>query len=134
MSFSLNDAVSHYRSIADTTHKFWGYFQAIAAGTAAFAWTGDTHRGIALTTLLTAAFLVFALPNWRLVIGSQRQAVSAASAIKAYCRNHADAINTDLRPIIDTIDRDPVYRVGLWHTRLSTAVVLAVWARVALGI
>ncbi|ETW93714.1 MAG: hypothetical protein ETSY2_50930 [Candidatus Entotheonella gemina] len=72
MAFSLNDAISHYRSITDTTHKFWGYFQAVAAGTAAFAWLRDA-KSTALFVLHTIAFVVFAFLNGRLVVGSQKR-------------------------------------------------------------
>lgn len=38
MPLTLPDALTHYRAMYDATHKFWGYFQVVAASTTAFAW------------------------------------------------------------------------------------------------
>ena len=81
MQLTLADALSHYRSVAETTHKFWGYFQAVSVGTAAFAWSRDNTSEVKLFALLSIAFAVFAIGNWRLVVSSQAEAVAAKKCI-----------------------------------------------------
>lgn len=132
MSLSLSDALSHYRHLSDTTHKFWAYFQAIAIGAAAFAWSrnapGDAHSLL----LLFAAFLVFAALNWRLVIASQSAAITAATCIKSYASGVVPSVPGDLKPMIDGIKPDRVVVVGLWHAGLSLATLGVIWWRYCL--
>src|ERR1051325_3987905 len=81
MSLNLSDAISHYHSVADATHRFWAYIQFVAAGAATIAWTVTSTTPI--RPLLTAAFVVFALGNLRLVLSSQKQMNAIARCISA---------------------------------------------------
>lgn len=129
MSLTLSDALSHYRAVSDTTHKFWGYFQAIAAGTAAFAWSRDGQDNANVLVLLGFGFAVFAILNWRLVCGSQCEAMTAADCVKAYARRPDVEVPSDLLPIIQKIAPDRPVVVGFWHASLSIATLVAIWWR-----
>jgi hypothetical protein len=130
MSITLSDALSHFRSVSDTTHKFWAYFQAVAIGTAAFAWSRDTPADLQLFVFLSIAFAVFAVLNWRLVVSSQAEATNAAQCIKA-CAAAASSIPPELLPLIHRIEPDPAPLIGVWHAGLSIATLGAVWWRYA---
>ncbi|MGH8076540.1 MAG: hypothetical protein ACREPE_04340 [Lysobacter sp.] len=121
MSLSLSDALSHYRHLSDTTHKFWAYFQAIAIGSAAFAWSRNAPGDAPSLQLLFAAFLVFAVLNWRLVTASQSAVVAAARCLKNHASGVVPSVPGDLKPMIDGIKPDRVIVVGLWHAGLSLA-------------
>lgn len=127
MSLTLADALSHYRSVSETTHKFWGYFQAVAAGTAAFAWSRDSTSEVELFALLSMAFAVFAIGNWRLVVSSQAEAVIAEKCIKNYAHTLGPAVPNDLRPLIQQIKPDSTFLIGVGHAGLSIATIGAVW-------
>lgn len=124
MSLTLSDALSHYRSLSDTTHKFWGYFQVVAAGTAAFAWSRERTDLGQTFFLLAIAFSVFAILNWRLVVGSQAEMVNAAKCLKKYAESVQ--VPAELKPMLERINPDPAHRVGLWHAGLSLATLVAV--------
>lgn len=132
MSLTISDALSHYRSVSDTTHRFWGYFQALAAGTAAFAWSRDMPADAAMLVALGAAFSVFAVLNWRLVVSSQREAWITSKCIKNYAINPAVAVPSELLPLIQKIDPEHPTLVGAWHAGLSIATLSAVWWRYSL--
>jgi hypothetical protein len=83
MSLTLSDALSHYRSVSDATHRYWGYFQVVAIGTAGFAWS-HAASDIQLFVFLSIAFVVFAVLNGRLVMSSQGEAVAAVQCIRNY--------------------------------------------------
>jgi hypothetical protein len=121
MSLTLSDALSHYRSVSDATHKFWGYFQAVAVGTAAFAWSSKVPVEAQLFGFLSIAFAIFAALNWRLVVSSQAEAVIAAECLKKYAASLGDTVPSDLLPIIDRINPYSPQRIGLWHVVLSLA-------------
>lgn len=129
MSLSLADALSHYRAVSETTHKFWGYFQAVAAGTAAFAWSREKSGEVELFVFVSIAFTVFAVLNWRLVVSSQAEAVSAAQCVKNNAATLDAAVPADLLPIIQRVSPDAAPLVGLWHAGLSLATLGAVWWR-----
>ena len=129
MSLTLSDALSQYRAVSDTTHKFWGYFQAVAAGTAGFAWSQGAPRDVQLFVFLSVAFTIFAILNLRLVVSSQAEAVAAANCAKKCASTLKDAIPNDLRPLIRHVNPDSALVVGLWHAGLSLATLGAVWWR-----
>jgi hypothetical protein len=131
MALSLNDALSHYHSVSDTAHKFWGYFQIVAAGTAAFAWSREAGGELQLFAFLALGFAVFAALNWRLVVCTQSEAVAAAHCVKAHASALGDAVPRELRPLVERIDPDPAFLVGVWHAVLSCATLGAVWWRYA---
>lgn len=123
MSLTLSDGLAHYRFMSDTTHKFWGYFQAVAAGTAAFAWSRE-QADQGQFFLLVIAFSVFAILNWRLVVGSQAEMVNAAMCVKKYAESVQ--VPEELKPMLERLNPDPVHQVGLWHAGLSLATLAAV--------
>ncbi len=129
MSLTLNDALSHYRSVADTTHRFWGYFQAVAAGTAAFAWSQESSTEVQVFGFLSFAFGTFAALNWRLVVASQAEAVAAAECVKKYALTLGATVPSDLLPLVQRIKPDSAALIGLWHAGLSVATLGAVWWR-----
>lgn len=128
MSLTLSDALSHYRSVSDTTHKFWGYFQAVAAGTAAFAWAREGPADPQLFVFLLFAFAAFALLNWRLVVSSQAEAVAAAQCVKEYA-SRLSTVPPELLPLIQNLKPDPAPLIGAWHAGLSLATLGAVFWR-----
>lgn len=132
MSLTLSDGLSHYRSVSDTTHRFWGYFQAVAAGTAAFTWSQVMPADAAVLVVLGTAFAVFAVLNWRLVVGSQWEAWTTSKCIKEYAINPAVAVPSELLPLIEKIDPEHPTLVGAWHAGLSIATLTAVWWRYSL--
>ena len=129
MSLTLSDALSQYRAISDTTHRFWGYFQAVAAGTAAFAWSQEAPSDVQLFVFLSLAFAVFAVLNWRLVVSSQAEAVAAAKCVKDYASALGATVPSDLQPIIQRLSPDPASLIACWHAGLSLATLGAVWWR-----
>lgn len=129
MSLTLSDALSHYHSISDTTHRFWGYFQAIAAGTAAFAWSREDSAEVQTFIFLAVAFSVFAVLNWRLVVSSQAEAVAVAQCVKNYASSAAAPVPAELQPLVERISPDPPFLIGLWHAGLSLATLGAIWWR-----
>ncbi len=128
MALSISDAVAHYRSVSEDTHKFWGYFQAIAAGSAAFAWSRD-YASLPLFAWLTIAFGIFAVLNLRLVVGSQASAVIAERCIKEFLRNNPAEAPQELAPMIADIRPGSALSVGVWHAGLAAAVMAAIWWR-----
>jgi len=129
MSLTLSDALSQFRAVSDTTHKFWGYFQAVAAGTAAFAWSQEAPADVQLFVFLSVAFTVFAVLNWRLVVSSQAEAVATSKCVKDYASTLGVALPKDLLPIIQKVNPDPAALIGVWHAGLSLATLGAVWWR-----
>jgi len=131
MSFTLPDALSHYRATLDKNHKFWGYFQLVASATAAFAWSRDRFENGQLLLPLAAAFAVFAILNWRLVVESQEELLIAARCVKDYASKIG--VPDELLPMIQAIKPDSTLRVGVWHAVLSMATLAAViWAHCGL--
>lgn len=128
MSLTLADALSRYSSVSDTTHKFWGYYQILAAGTATVAWT-TLDRNLEEFVFLSMAFAIFAALNLRLVVSSQREAVLAKECIQNFARRSSAEVPVELRPMIEKISPDGAITVGLWHAGLSVATVAAVWWR-----
>ena len=128
MSLTLGDALSHYRSVADATHKFWGYFQAVAVGAAGFAWTRE-GPDVALFLFLSIAFAVFAAANGCLVVSSQSEAHRAAQCIKQFAVRPEIAVPTELQPIISGLKPYTAPLVGLFHAVLSVATLAAIWLR-----
>lgn len=127
MTITVSDALSRYSSVLEANHRFWAYFQALALGTAAFAWTRDPlERELAL--LLTAAFLAFAVLNARLVFLSQRDARRLAAAIRKYAKNKGDGVPRELRAVA-RLHPDKPASVLLWHLSLTAAAVGTVWWR-----
>lgn len=126
MAYSISDALSHYRAISDATHKFWGYFQAVAVGSAAFAWSREPSASWQLYAVLAVAFTVFASLNWRLVVQSQAAAFGAAECIRAYAERPEAGVPPELRRVIESINPDSARKVGVWHAGLSLAVLVAV--------
>ena len=129
MTLTLSDALSHYRSVSDTTHKFWGYFQAVASGTAAFAWSREAPADPQLFVFLSIAFAVFAVLNWRLVVSSQAEAVAAAQCVKSYASSAGPSVPSELLPLIQKLKPDPAPLIGRWHAGLSLVTLGAVWWR-----
>ena len=129
MSLTLTDALSQYRSVSEATHRFWGYFQAVAAGTAAFAWSREPPADTQVFIFLALAFAVFAALNWRLVVNSQSEAEVVARCIRAYVSSPSAATPSELLPIIQRIRPDSARLVGFWHAGLSLATLFAVWWR-----
>lgn len=127
-AISLSDALAQYRGITDATHRFWGYFQAVAAGTAAFAWSRE-GRDFQLFLFLSAAFLVFAFLNWRLVVESQAKAEVAAKCVKEYAKHHEPETPPQFLDIAKTVSPERSVMVAWWHGGLSVATFLAVWWR-----
>jgi hypothetical protein len=128
MSLSLSDALSHYRSVSDATHRFWGYFQVVAGGTAAFAWSCATPDK-QLFVFLSIAFAVFAVLNGRLVVSSQNEAVTAAQCIQNYASSATATIPSELVPLVLGITPDSKALILVWHAGLSLATLFAVWWR-----
>ena len=126
MALSVNDALGHYRAVAEATHKYWGYFQAIAAGTAAFAWASETQT-LPLLAWLTFAFVLFAIASWRLVVGSQADVVAVKDCIKTFVKNHPSEVPSDFAPLVDRLTPYPAWIVGSWHGLISVAVVAVIW-------
>lgn len=129
MSLTLSDALSHYRSASDATHKFWGYFQAVAAGTAAFAWSKDKHDDSSMFVVLGVAFTVFAMINWLLVVSSQKEARIASACVKEYANSQGISLPSKLAPIIQAINPYHPAVVGVWHAVISFATLYAIWWR-----
>jgi hypothetical protein len=67
--------------------------------------------------------------NWRLVVSSQAEAVAAAQCVKAYAARPGATVPAELLPLIDRINPDPAFLIGLWHAGLSLGTVGAVWWR-----
>lgn len=128
MSLTLSDALSHYRSISDTTHRFWGYFQAVAAGTAAFAWSREAPAGPQLI-VLSFAFTVFAVFNWRLVVRSQAESVVAAKCVKAYALSANSNVPSELLPVIQDLEPGSAAHIGILHAGVTIATLGAVLSR-----
>lgn len=129
MSLTLNDALSHYRSVSDSTHKFWAYFQVVAAGTAAFAWSKEVPNELRVFIFLSIAFAVFTALNGRLVVGSQAEAFAASKCVKDYALNLGTAVPKDLLPIVNRIDPGPAWLILVFYVGLSFATLSAVWWR-----
>lgn len=130
MSLGLDHALAHYRSLSDSTHKFWGYFQLVAIATVGYVWAPhmvQSKAPVSLFFLLGLAFSVFAILNWRLVVISQADAVNAADCLKKYAAKVE--VPAELKPIIERIDPDSAFRVGAWHAALSLAALTAIWWR-----
>ena len=137
---SLSDALSHYRGVSDATHRFWGYFQAVAAGAAGFAWLREKPLDSRLLVVLSIAFVVFAVLNWRLIVQSQTEAKCASDSIKAYLRGDDTPqgtakpnVSVHLQPILAKLAPDKPTVVGAWHIGLSVATVVAIWWRTLFG-
>lgn len=128
MPLTLSDALSHYRSVSDATHRYWGYFQVVAGGTAAFAWSRKTSD-IQLFVFLSIAFAVFAVLNGRLVISSQGEAVAAVKCIRNYASSTTAAIPSELAPLVEGIKPDSIVFIFLWYAGLSLATLFAIWWR-----
>jgi len=127
MSLGLDNALSHYRSLSDSTHKFWGYFQLVAIASVGYVWAPHvehTQEPLLLFSILGLAFGVFVLLNWRLVVISQADAVNAADCLKKYAAKVE--VPAELKPIIDRIQPDSAFRVGTWHAALSLAALAAI--------
>jgi hypothetical protein len=129
MSLTLNDALSHYRSVSDATHRFWGYFQAVAVGASAFAWSREEPTDIQTFIFLSVAFTVFAMLNWRLVVSSQKEAVVAAQCVNNFAAVSAPPVPPELAPMLDHVRPDPACLIGFWHAGLSIATLIAIWWR-----
>lgn len=127
-AFSISEALSQYRSIADATHRFWGYFQAVAAAAAAFAWSRE-ECDFQVFLFLSAAFSVFAFLNWRLVVGSQADAELAANCVKSYAELRKADIPGELQNIFKTASPEQTTKVAWWHGGLSLATFVAIWWR-----
>lgn len=128
MALSLSDALSHYRSVADRSHKFWGYFQFAAAGTAGFAWSRKgAEVDMSTFGFLSLAFAVFAVLNLRLVYTSQKEAEVAVKCLQAYAESLE--VPSELKPILANIKLDEAKDVATWHGALSVGTLVAVWLR-----
>ncbi|KFX71077.1 hypothetical protein TMS3_0103795 [Pseudomonas taeanensis MS-3] len=131
MSLTLSEALTHYRSVTDATHRYWGYFQLVAGGTAAFAWS-EKNAIFELFLFLSIAFTVFALLNGRLVISSQGEAVDTVQCIRNFASSATSAIPSELAPLIEGISSDSKTKISIWYTGLSLATLAAVWWRYSL--
>ncbi|MNC41784.1 hypothetical protein D3C75_905640 [compost metagenome] len=131
MSLTLSDALSHYRSVSDSTHKYWGYFQVVAGGTAAFAWSSEASADAQLFVFLSIAFAVFAVLNGRLVVSSQAEAIAAVQCVRNHASNSTVAVPSELAPLLEGIKPDPTALICLLHAGLSLATLAAVWWRYA---
>lgn len=127
MELTLSDALSHYRSLSETTHRFWGYFQAIALGALAFSWAHYNEKSLSLTVLLTLAFVFFAILNLRLIRSAQMDVVEAARCLKAYTANPNTTLPPEFKPLIENIKPDSVVKVCCWHSILAIATVVVFW-------
>jgi hypothetical protein len=127
-ALNLSDALSHYRAAADSTHRFWAYFQLVGGGLISFTWL-QALPSVALLLALTAFFFVFAYFNSKLVFESQREAVVTSRGIKLYARLHPDEVPDQFRPFLRRISPRPVGHIQDIYLGLSTVVVVAMWAR-----
>lgn len=128
-SLSLSDVLSHYHSLTDTTHKLWAYFQAVAIGSALFAWSLDGHTKPSVFAALAIAFFGFSLMNLRLVISSQKDLVVVADSIHRYAKTPKLHIHSAFFPLIHRIRPDPVQTVTLWHILVTLATLASIWWR-----
>lgn len=129
MTISLSDTLSHYRAVTDTSHRYWGYFQAIAASTAAFAWGASSMKHWFEYAMLTLGFAIFAVLNMRLILGAQEDALKIAEGLKSFVQRADSGVPLDFQPIFQRLDPDSKYKVGSWHALISAATIAVVWVR-----
>ena len=101
----------------------------MSVGTAAFAWSRDNTSEVELFALLSIAFAVFAIGNWRLVVSSQAEAVAAKKCIMKYASTLGIEVPEDLQPLIKQIKPGTAFLIGVGHAGLSIATIGAVWWR-----
>jgi hypothetical protein len=130
-ALSLADVLQHYRSVAESTHKFWSYFQIVAVGIAAFAWSTEKPHW-AIFGVISLAFLAFVRFNGALVLESQREAWAAAEAVKLYATRHDKEVPTEFRPIIDAISPKSVDFIRGVYAWLTVGTIATMWGRLLL--
>jgi len=126
---TLTDAIAALRATSDQTHKFWGYYQAVTAASVAFAWASNAPP-TKLLVGLTAAFLVFAILNCRLVFSSQSAALETWNAIQAYKEDPPVPITPQFEKLLTLNKPDTPELIGALHLALSIAACLAILARI----
>jgi hypothetical protein len=132
---SLSDALGIYKAHVESTHRLWGYFQAIAFAAVASGWSQspppNAHR--VLLAGITLAFAVFATCNGYLVGRYQHRSVDCASAIVTYTKAHPTAITAELDRVVGTLKSGRPAGVVSFYAGLSIFVCVAIWSRVIFG-
>jgi hypothetical protein len=131
-AFSLKDAIALYSGKIDLSHKLWAYLQVVALAVMGFAWSTD--RSALVLWALLAVFIVFALLNGLLLVGTQGEAVEIATAIKRYRTAYEKKeIKEELRPALDTLRPWAPWKVRLAHLGIDVltigAIVWQLWAK-----
>lgn len=126
----ISDALTHLRSTSDQTHKFWAYYQAFSAAAFAFAWT-STDPPRQLIYGLFFGYAIFALLNFRLIVSSQRSALTIWNAIDEYSKepSEEDRIPIKFLPLLKLNKPDAPAIIGAIHGAVSVSILLAILAR-----
>ena len=128
MQLTLSEAISSLRVFSDQTHKFWGYYQAFTAAAIAFAWASTTQQSRVIIGLVFA-YVLFALFNCRLVVGSQRASVAVWNAIQEYKARHLASITPEFLPILSLNQPEPPGQVRAMHVALSAGAACVMLSR-----
>jgi hypothetical protein len=125
---TLQDALEHYRSVTDATHRFWAYFQVAAIGLVSYAWSIAPRDWLTFLGL-SIAFIVFTRFNGALVMGSQSEARLTATGIKDYVVAHPEEVPTQFSSIIAAISSKSVEHIRGIYLWLTFGTLAAMWSR-----
>ena len=124
---SLADAISHFHQVSSATHQFWAYFQYIAAGAVAVAWTVPAKGSKELCWLLTAGLSVFAAINGVMVFKSQQGMFDVAAAIQKCVKAGTCDVSDALLPVTNSIQAAEPCLIALAYIGLFGAAVFGIW-------
>jgi len=108
--FTLSDALTHFRSIIDNTHRFITYFQVVTV--AVVSLVISNHFGAEFVTYLTiGGYVLFSAINGWLAVSSQGEARIAWNGINSAAEKSEVVISKDLKPLLST--RKPARETSL---------------------
>lgn len=130
MLYTLNDAIEQHKFQTDATHKFWGYFQVVAAGAVAVAWQDKSPLSQPVLISLLVAFIIFSVASNYAIFSSQRQSWRLSAAIKKYCTNNPNEIPVEFIGVLKSIKSIHPRWVSAWHGLISIAAIIAISIRI----
>ncbi|XQE65144.1 hypothetical protein ACOAPY_10565 [Pseudomonas sp. P3C3] len=129
MLYTLKEAIEQHQYQTDGTHKFWGYFQVIAAGSAAIAWQKEITLSQPVLIALLVAFIIFSVASNYAIFSAQRQSWELSLAIKKYCTNNPAEIPAEFIGSLKSIKSIHPKWVSVWHGLISIATATAILIR-----
>ncbi|UXI70262.1 hypothetical protein [Tahibacter amnicola] len=118
-ALSLNDLIGlHYRQV-DNVHKLWNYLW-LTGGTAVVV----AAKSPELSMFLFSGFLLFALPNGRLVYLAQHEAYLSARAVKVAAGVSNPPLMNEVMAVVRQIDPWPARRVAFCHALITSFVAI----------